>query len=753
MTLYLSVSCISAASLALEFLLLRIFSVIEDHTATYMVISLALAGMGAGGALAARRIQQRNNVSLDVSLSWLAVLFSISIPGIFFTLQLIPDALFKYYKYIIVLPFIISGYYLSTAFSFPFININRLYLFDLVGASIGSILTIVALSYWDPMFIIGFLCVVVALLALVTLPSLKLRKRIPVYLSIVVVTLISIFWEPDIIVLGMKSNERPLFQSLSSHAESAAIVHTEHNLLGRLDLAELSGSPVAFAYIDGAVPSWVYAAAGNPDAQAAMQRILPNFSFLWGDRDSILIIGSGGGLDVHLALKGGAMSVAAVDINPAFDEILRMYAHENDSIHDSPQVSWIYKEGRRYVKDTTRRFDMVFLSLVQLSSKRSYQEGHLGNYLYTVDAFEDYWRVLRSNGRLVIITHNDVFQDKLLLTALSFLRNQGFADDEIRDMIIALKVNEKETFYSLYSHLVMIKKSQFTVQELKEASRVATQFGHVIYQFPHGPTSDVLDIAIERGLPSAIDASRPWDVRPTGDATPRFFNIELRSPVYLVNGFVVFSLLVSASALFMFFRFQRYKANIRELKIMTLFFIFIGIGFIGIEITWINRLVVFIGHPTVNSFFVIIVVLLSAGVGSILSWLIGPRNQMHTARTSLLIILGLLVIFGLSLDRILQTLDSASFTIRILASGIFVVPFGLCLGVLFPAGLSLIKQSSPKDIPLFWGINALSMVLGSCLILLIHFYFGLTHSFLVLAVLYVYIYILTIMISRQVSPG
>src|SRR5437879_13309247 len=57
-----AIALISAAALAYEILLMRLFSIILWHHFAYMIISLALLGYGASGAvltLAQRAVQQR----------------------------------------------------------------------------------------------------------------------------------------------------------------------------------------------------------------------------------------------------------------------------------------------------------------------------------------------------------------------------------------------------------------------------------------------------------------------------------------------------------------------------------------------------------------------------------------------------------------------------------------------------------------------------------------------------------------------
>ena len=136
MTLYTAIFLISAATLALELIILRALAIGHWHHFSYLVISTALLGFGAGGtllAIASKRFLRSHNKSL-----WLFTLaFAISTPLVFNLcqkvpldeLQLIWDRrqplyLFAYYL-LFFIPFFCAGSCLALAFTAFSQNLHR----------------------------------------------------------------------------------------------------------------------------------------------------------------------------------------------------------------------------------------------------------------------------------------------------------------------------------------------------------------------------------------------------------------------------------------------------------------------------------------------------------------------------------------------------------------------------------------------------------------------------------------------------
>ncbi len=181
-----------------------------------------------------------------------------------------------------------------------------------------------------------------------------------------------------------------------------------------------------------------------------------------------------------------------------------------------------------------------------------------------------------------------------------------------------------------------------------------------------------------------------------------------------VAGFLVLPMALSAQA--------RSARNIR-----LLYFIAIGLGYILIEIAFIQRFVLFLGHPTYALTVVVFLMLLSSGVGSVLSrkWCGEP---MRVALAMIFIVAAVLV-YVFALPHWLEALVGLAFPLKLAVSAALLIPLGLAMGMPFPSGLRALSQAggAAKEgaVEWAWAMNAASSVLGSVLAMVIAIQFGL----------------------------
>ncbi len=156
-----------------------------------------------------------------------------------------------------------------------------------------------------------------------------------------------------------------------------------------------------------------------------------------------------------------------------------------------------------------------------------------------------------------------------------------------------------------------------------------------------------------------------------------------------------------------------------------LYFVAIGLGYILAEIAFIQRFVLFLGHPVYALTVVIFLMLLASGAGSMLSrrWFSNPAK----ANTALIVTIVLLVAYVWILPPMLRTLVGLPLPLKLLISAVALIPLGLAMGMPFPSGLRALASAKEDDnaIEWAWALNAASSVLGSVAAMVIAIQFGL----------------------------
>jgi hypothetical protein len=161
------------------------------------------------------------------------------------------------------------------------------------------------------------------------------------------------------------------------------------------------------------------------------------------------------------------------------------------------------------------------------------------------------------------------------------------------------------------------------------------------------------------------------------------------------------------------------------------YFVAVGLGYILVEVTFIQRFVLFLGHPTYALTVVVFLMLLSSGTGSIASRKLIANSQR--VWLPLTVIVAALLFYVAALPILLDRLVGEAFSIKLVISAIVLVPLGFVMGMPFPTGL---RSLGERSIEWAWAMNAASSVLGSVLAIVIAIQFGLNFTLVCGAVAY-----------------
>lgn len=103
--------------------------------------------------------------------------------------------------------------------------------------------------------------------------------------------------------------------------------------------------------------------------------------------DNVLVIGAGGGNDVAVALARGAKHVDAVEIDPRIHDLGKSL--QPDHAYADPRVSVHINDGRAYLEQTSKRYDLILFALPDSITLVAGQSSlRLESYLFTKEAMQ-----------------------------------------------------------------------------------------------------------------------------------------------------------------------------------------------------------------------------------------------------------------------------------------------------------------------------------------------------------------------------
>jgi hypothetical protein len=165
------------------------------------------------------------------------------------------------------------------------------------------------------------------------------------------------------------------------------------------------------------------------------------------------------------------------------------------------------------------------------------------------------------------------------------------------------------------------------------------------------------------------------------------------------------------------------------------FFLFIGAGYILIEVALIQKFVLFLGHPTYALTVVIFSMLVSSGLGSFFS-----RRVLGTSEARLVKALGgialLAAALALAASSLLTPLVWLPVPLKMALSAVLIAPLGFVMGMPFPTALDRLERWHAPSVRWAWSLNAAASVLGSVGALVCGIYLGLIQTMIIGGLLY-----------------
>ena len=727
---HLVILLLSMSLIALEMAWTRIFSAEFFYTFAFLVLSLAVMGLGFG-ALAVRMAPGLARPRLLGGLLIVTAVLALGAPVLVFEVS--PDftrafgggaALWELVAVILLvnLPFFAGGMALAAILRADPEKVPGLYAADLFGAGIG-VLGIVAL-----MNAIGTPAAVFWLPVPLLLGALLTGGHVWRAFAVVLVVVSALLAPraPDL----LRADREPRAPIIYEHWDAAAKVKVydfapDHR---GLEIDNVANSPLIG--FDG---NW-----DRPDSLRYEFGIDVSYLMDRFDDCRFLSLGAGGGGDVMQALQANCTEVHAVEVVPHVNRMMQEgeYAEFTGGIYNDPRVIVATEDARAYARRHRESFDIIYsLSSNSWAALASGSFALSESYLFTTEAFRDYWRALRPGGFLSM--EHQFYWPRLVSSLRDALEAEGVADPLAHFAVYDLKAMRRT--------LVLVSKEPLTEEIIYNAYGEITPEVYEYITVLHPPQEGEEDRLIPRILRNgwaaeqdsvAIDLSPATDDRPFAAQLGLWKNfswdtLERVSP-YEFMGYPLAKLLILMITAVVaviglpltFLPLLRSGPRLRPLP--WLFFFLIGFGFMAVEVVLIQQLTLLVGLPLAAIVTVLTTLLFASAAGSALAPRIRPLRALP-------VLVALLLLFGKFAPLVIDAAGGLSQIGRIFVAVLLTAPFGLVMGVPFPSAARRVGELVD------WGlaVNGVGSVLGSALVILVAITQGFNAAFLIAATCYI----------------
>ena len=810
----ISMAMLSANALAYELLLMRLFSIIYWHHFAYMVIGLALLGHGFSGSvvmlLQSKLLKHFRQVYITcillfslftiISFQWTQNT-SFNAEEILWDWQQSTNLLIIFLY--LSLPFFFVGAAICLAFLHFKQQLSRLYAADLLGAGAGCLGFVLLMTIVFPqsaLFYISLSGLFVAIIAAIELQL--VRSYFVGALVIVLAFLCWTGWQFELKISPYKSLPKMLL------VKGTHIIAEKSSPLGMISVLASDNIPLRH------VPGMSLSSGSEPLPQLGVFTDADNMSVITRKADNlrqldyldqttsalpyhlkaigkVLIIGSGSGTDVLQAKVNHVVQIDAVELNKQIIELSDLsYRDFISDIYKQPDVSVYIADGRDFLNSHDQQYDLIQLTLLDSFNASAAGLYALNeSYVYTIEALQLYLSHLKPGGYLCItrwlkMPPRDTL--KLFNMALTVLNNS--AKTTANDRLMLIRNWQTSTLIiknGILNHQEMVMAEAFTSKrnfDLVYTPDIRPDQVN-LYNVLDTPLFYQSTQALLSKLRQQFIEQYKFDLRPATDDRPYFQHFfrwssfpemigllhkggaSLIETGYLIV-FATLCIAILTSTLLILcplWWLNNIKCNIpytvKHGQVFGYFFS-IGIGFLMIEITFMQKFILFLHHPVYAATATLSAFLVFAGFGSAVS---PSLSQRYGHRLSLKLVIIFIVGFSLGylllLPEIFVWASALSMPIRFVLTICLIAPLAFFMGMPMPLALSSLAKHADHLIPWAWGINGCASVISSVLTVLLAMQFGFSIVILVAVILYTSVIFLfpspqpTEEVRCKVNPG
>jgi hypothetical protein len=747
---YVGVFLVALATLMLEVLLTRIFSVTLWYHLAFVAVSIAMFGMTLGAVLVYLFSRWFTPSRARLNLTVSSVLFGISAVwavdahlrfAVNPALITSPLTQLSVAYGVISLPFIFSGVAISIALTqFP-LQTSRLYAADLAGAALGCVLLILVLDLVGGPRAVEVVAVAAALASLVFVYGMAGRKQLARSAGVTLLILAAFMMtfrltlDRSVRELGYEKGarrSRPYYEKWNSYSRIAVAFPKQEPPFGWGLSDTYQPTHVLNQLrlnIDGSAETVLTRFGGNLDTLQHLKYDITNIGHYVTDAGRVFVIGAGGGRDVLSALVFNQRAVVAVEMNRAIIEAVNdVFGDLTGHLDRHEKVRFVNDEARSYLARSKERFDLIQISLIDTWAATAAGAFVLSeNTLYTTDAWKMFLDRMTPEGMLSVSRwySRPVPAEMYKVTALATnsLRASGIPNPRQHLIVVATGLPAGETVDAPGVATLLMKRTPFTEDEVNTIERVAEDMNFDVMLTPQ-TAADAAFVALsdERTIDEFVATFTEGDLSSPTDDRPFFFKMDAG----LLNGLFGFVGVLTLAFIVVPVFLKAEPRVLRDNVGLSLAFAAIGLGFMLVEIAQMQRLILLLGHPTFSLSVVLFGLLIASGLGSFATERLTSTHLSLVARNRMLILIGVLIIIGLLTPIATRAFQGFATPLRIGVALLLLMPAGFFMGMAFPIAMKIGLARQPSMTPWLWGINGATSVTASVLAVMISSAWGIS---------------------------
>ena len=752
---------VTLSTLCLEILDTRFLSVVTWYHLSFFAVSVAMFGMAAGALRVQLSGDRWKGEAARDRLAGETLAFAIAIPICYLgTLAIpIPEGFsarsvlaIGLSTALLAMPFYLSGVVVTICLTRCGGKIGLLYFADLVGAACGALVIQPLLEHTNAAST-AILCGAIAALAAACFRI--DRGRLPVAplaaAAVLVFAALSNLGSPPPI---------GVWYSKGKYVDPVTVEHEEWNIHAQVIARKPTvGPPIYWGpgstpppnvnygrmrmLIDGDAGTYMTEWDGTPASLEWIRHDVTSLPHHLRKHGTAGVIGVGGGRDLLTALWAQHESVTGVEINDTFIELLEGPFRDYAKIATQPEVKLVHDEARSYLTRDATRYDVLQMSLIDTWAATGAGAFTLSeNGLYTVEAWRVFMKSLTPTGLFSVSRWYDPQTvsetSRLLALATHALLELGIQVP--RDHMALVAAGKVAT--------LIVSPSPLSEADLAGISVACEQEG---FRYLMGPDREPREPSLARisaasslaELTVAVD-DEWYDFRPPTDARPYFFNLLRPAAAWTamtggtversgggkIGGVLEGNMVATASLMALMlvalvgalgiialplFAGKPKGISGKELLLGIAYFAAIGVGFLFVQVPFMQRFSVYLGHPSHAVVVILFSMILAAGIGSLFSERFAIEKNARFPLLQPLAIAALLVLWTLAIQPLIENTIQLGLTTRILLVIVAVTPPSFLMGMCFPMGMRLVSQLSTDALPWMWATNGAASVLGGVL--------------------------------------